>query len=70
MSHEHDYVIIRKTGDGMLEVCSECKKRNIIRNDLKGRIDNKQYLKDHVRDTAQPHGRTSKIFNKYYKPKQ
>lgn len=70
MSHEHDYVVVRQTGDGILEVCRECKKRNLVRIGLSGRIDNKQYLKDHVRDTAQPNGRTSKIFNKYYKPKQ
>lgn len=64
--HHHDYVIVKETKDGIMEVCRECKKRNFIRKGQKGRIDNKQYLKDHVRDTAQPTGATSKIFNKYY----
>lgn len=33
-----------------------------------GTIDNVNYLKEHVRDTAQPKGRTGKVFSQFYKP--
>lgn len=66
MTHYHDYETVKETKDGILEVCKECKHRNIIKKSKSGRIDNESYLKEHVRDTAQPGGATKKIFNKYY----
>lgn len=67
MEHIHDFKKINENSDGILEMCKECKFRLILRKDSKtARIDNKKFLKYHVRDTAQPHGRTGKIFGKYY----
>lgn len=68
--HYHDYKPIQGTSDGVLEVCSECKHRLTTKIDSKGRSDNKKYLIDHVRDTCQPRGRTSKVFNRFYKIKK
>ena len=67
MNHQHNYKTINDSVDGKLEICIECKHKNSFKKDPKtGRIDNKKYLKEHARDTAQPTGRTSKIFGKYY----
>lgn len=67
MQHTHNYRVINQNEDGLLEICRECKHRLITKKDPHtGRIDNKKYIKEHVRDTAQPHGKTSKIFKKYY----
>lgn len=66
MQHHHDYIIVSNNPDGMVEVCKECKGRLVTKKDNKGRIDNNVYLKEHIRDTAQPTGATSKIFKKYY----
>jgi predicted Rdx family selenoprotein len=65
--HQHDFQIINEDNDGILEICVECKKKVLNRKDKNGRVNNKKYLKEHIRDTAQPNGRTAKIFNKYYK---
>jgi hypothetical protein len=44
--------------------------RKRYNKDNAGRIDNKQYLADHQRDFAQPHGRTGKLYEQLYgKPK-
>lgn len=65
--HYHAYKLIQETAEAQVEVCTECKHRLITKKDKKGRIDTKKYLAEHIRDTAQPNGRTSKIFNQYYK---
>jgi hypothetical protein len=70
MTHAHNYIIISSGSRATVEVCSECKKRLVTKMDKKGRIDNKAYLEEHVRDTAQPTGATAKVFNKYYETKQ
>lgn len=65
--HEHDWRKINENSDGILEVCQVCKKRLITKKEPKTqRIDNKKYVREHRKDLAQPNGRTSKIFNKYY----
>jgi len=67
MKHTCNYRTINDNKDGRLEMCIECKHRLITRKDPKtGRIDNKKYLKEHIRDTAQPSGRTAKIFHKHW----
>lgn len=67
MEHQHNYKTINDLPDGKLEICTECKKRLTIKKDpLTGRIDNKKYIKEHIRDTAQPFGRTRKVFIKHY----
>lgn len=65
--HLHSYKVINENKEGRLEVCVECKKKLSIKKDSKtGRIDNKKYLEEHQRDTAQPYGKTGNVFKKYY----
>lgn len=67
MPHICDWKVVNDNSDGRMEVCKECHRKLITRKDTRtGRIDNRKYLKEHIRDTAQPHGRTGKIFKKYY----
>jgi len=66
MTHYHDYITLRESAEAKVEICRECKKQLITKKDRLGRIDNDLYLKEHVRDTAQPGGRTGKIFERFY----
>lgn len=66
MQHVHNYMLVNTTASGITEVCTECKKRLYTKLDGKGRADNRKYLVEHVRDTAQPTGATSKVFAKYH----
>ena len=66
MSHIHNYEIVRHNANAVVEVCVECKKKLTTKSDKKGRIDNKAYLKEHQRDTAQPTGTTANIFKRFY----
>lgn len=67
MNHTHNWKKVNETNEGILEICIECKKRLSTKKDPQtGRIDNRKYAKEHSRDIAQPFGRTSKIFKKYY----
>lgn len=66
-SHSCDYKKVNEDKHGMLEICQICKKRLVTKKDPKtGRIDNKRYIEAHIKDTAQPNGRTAKIFKKYW----
>ena len=65
--HYHDYETVSENSDGLVEICRECKKRLVTKKAPdSGRIDNKTYLKEHIRDTAQPGGATDKIFRQFY----
>ncbi len=64
--HHHNYKVIGDNNEATVEICIECKKQLITKKDNKGRIDSKAYLREHIRDTAQPNGPTAKIFDKYY----
>lgn len=66
MTHYHNYKVISETQSGVREKCIECRKVLVTKKDKHGRIDNKTYLKEHIRDTSQPTGRTAKIFKQYY----
>lgn len=65
-THYHNYQRVSENTQGVVEVCLECKHRITTKVDANGRIDNKKYLKEHVRDTCQIKGPTAKIFAKYY----
>lgn len=54
MEHLHRYKKIRETDNGIVEICSRCKKRLITNKGHNGAIDNKKYLKEHKRDFLQP----------------
>lgn len=64
--HHHNYQVVKSDAHAIVEVCSECKKKLMTKLDKKGRIDNRAYLAEHARDTAQPTGTTKKVFEKYY----
>jgi hypothetical protein len=66
LEHYHKYQTVSENNDGLVEVCRECKKRLVTKKDPNGRIDNPSYLKEHIRDTAQPTGSTAKIFQRFY----
>lgn len=66
MNHLHNYRVINEDSEGIKEICQECKKILYTRKAKNGIINNREYMKEHIRDTAQPYGRTSKIFNKCY----
>ena len=61
-----DFEVVGQYPDAQVEVCGFCRKKVIYRKDKKGGLDNKKYLRDHLRHTAQPYGRTAKIFYKIY----
>ena len=50
----HDNITIRETKDGIRVYCKRCKSINIIRLDLNGRTNNREYSKIFKRDLLQP----------------
>lgn len=66
MSCLHDYVVVNKNDDGQVERCKLCRKRLVTKVDKYGRMDNKKYLEEHIRDFCQPKGRTAKIYEQVY----
>jgi hypothetical protein len=55
----------RDLPDALIEVCVNCGKK-VIYNKRDGNVDDAKYLRDHLRDFAQPFGRTAKIFERIY----
>lgn len=62
----HDYQFILESPNGIVEKCKLCKKRLVTNKGIRGKIDNKKYLKEHRRDFLQPTGRTAKDFKSVY----
>jgi len=62
----HDLIIIHENENAKWEQCKICGKRFRWNKWFKGRTDNKEYLKIHVRDFAQKFGATKRIYNKIY----
>lgn len=53
--------------DAQVEDCLRCSKRLIYNKEPDtGRIDNSQYLRDHIRDFCQPFGPTRRVFAEVY----
>jgi len=57
--------VIQDDAGAALEQCQFCG-RKISYRKVNGRIDNKKYLSEHVRDFCQPSGPTSKVFEQIY----
>lgn len=55
----HDYP------DAVVEGCKICNKK-LIYYKRNGKINDAEYYSDHIRDFAQPHGSTAKIFERVY----
>jgi len=64
----HDFVLIRDNKSFKVERCKICNIRRKYNKGYKARVDNVQYLKDHVRNYAQPTGSTKRVYNKTYQP--
>lgn len=63
----HDYIITANTVDAQKEVCRFCGARVIYRKHPgTGRLDDRRYMADHLRDTLQPWGRTRRLFAMAY----
>lgn len=61
-----DFVGVADHKDAKVEVCQRCGQRLIYAKSKGGRVDNMQYLADHLRDTLQPHGATATLFYQTY----
>ena len=59
------FEISRDLPDALVEICKFCGKK-VVYNRKNGKIDDKKYLRDHLRDTVQPYGRTHKLFIQIY----
>src|SRR3990167_7481721 len=60
-----DFTSLRDLSDAVIEVCTQCGKK-VVYNKIGKRIDNAKYLRDHIRSTIQPYGKTQKLFYKIY----
>lgn len=65
MCKYHKFLVLLSNSEAQVERCELCGHKEIYRK-LEGTVDNKKYLKDHIRDTAQPFGSTAKIFEEIY----
>ena len=64
----HDLKIIHENPQIKIEVCQICNKKFRWNKGYKGRVQNVEYLKAHVRNCAQQWGATKRIYYKIYKP--
>ncbi len=61
----HDFEISQDLPNVLLEVCRFCGEKGVYRK-VNGRYDAIRHLRAHLRDTLQPHGRTSGLFKQIY----
>ena len=66
----HDMRVLWENPHSKAEVCQICGTRKRYNKGYKGRINNAEYLKDHVRNFAQKWGATKRIYNKIYQPEK
>jgi len=66
----HDLKNIHENPHVLWEVCKICGKRFRWNKGYRGRVENAEYLRVHVRNYAQQFGATKRIFNKLYDPKK
>lgn len=61
------FEVILSNAEAQVEVCQFCGKKVVYHKEPgTGRIDNAKYLRDHIRDTVQPFGRTRRLFLEIY----
>ncbi len=68
MPHDFKQIHVGKTYK--VEKCLLCGVRKRWNFGFKGRVDNPEYLKDHVRQFAQKFGSTRRVYNKLYRPEK
>lgn len=61
----HNFTSIHSDKNVQVERCKQCGYQKKY-NKVEGRVNNVEYLKDHVRDFAQPTGPTAHIFKQFY----
>jgi hypothetical protein len=67
MSHIHDYKVLVDNAEVKKERCKICRKIvTFTKERWTGRIDNNRYLKEHIRNFAQPWGRTGNQYRRIY----
>ena len=66
----HDFKAIKENNSYKVEKCSICGLRKRWNKGFKGRIDNPEYLKAHVRNFAQANGSTKRVYMKMYQPEK
>jgi hypothetical protein len=66
----HDMIQISDTPTVRVEKCRICQKRFRWPKGYKGRVHNAEYLQAHVRQFAQPHGTTRRVYAKLYTPEK
>lgn len=64
----HNMMLIHENAQQRWERCLICNRKFRYNKGYKTRVENRQYLKDHVRQYAQKFGATKRIFNKLYRP--
>lgn len=62
----HDFQVIKDAKKYKVEKCKLCGVVKRWNKGYQGRIDNNQYLKDHVRQYAQKSGSTKRVYAKMY----
>ena len=62
----HDFKLLHENPQVKWEVCQICGKKKRWNKGYKGRVQNVEYLKDHVRNFAQKFGATKRVYNKVY----
>lgn len=66
----HSFESITHYLKGQKETCIYCGKTTIWKMNDKGQIDNKKYLRYHLRDFCQPYGATKRDFIRIYGEKK
>jgi hypothetical protein len=64
------FIPLQDTERALKEACEFCGRTVVWNKDEYGRMDNKKYLRFHVRDTAQPKGITARVFKECYGKEQ
>lgn len=67
----HKFTVLADTPTAIHEQCTLCGTKKTYNKAETGRVESRNYAEDHVRDFAQPGGRTGKLFEQLYgKPKE
>lgn len=66
----HNFVRIGATPQQIWEQCTICGEKKKWNKGYRGRIENTEFLKAHVRQFAQDFGSTKRVYMKLYKPEE
>lgn len=66
----HDLHITFQNAHVKWERCNICNRKFRFNKGYKGRVDNVEYLKAHIRNFCQRGGATKRIYNKVYHPEK